>query len=199
MVLRQLQPGFGLDQGQEVRGVAIDLVGRAEDEGGIGRMFAGRLEQVERADGIDPEVGLGVTGRPVMRRLGRGVDHQVNVGLREDPVKSLGVTNVEFDRLELIERRSQALADRTGGGLRSEEAGPHVVLDSDHMPAGLDQLDHRLGADQSAGAGDYGRLQEAIQAEGEESMRSKLTTWDQTQPAPSELSGGGHGSAFWHC
>ena len=36
-----------------------------------------RLEQVQRAVRIDREVGLRVGGRPVVRRLGGGVDHEL--------------------------------------------------------------------------------------------------------------------------
>jgi len=46
MGLRQLQPQLQLLQRQPVGGVAVDLVGRAEDEGGRRRVAARGLEQV---------------------------------------------------------------------------------------------------------------------------------------------------------
>ena len=63
-----------LDAAAGVRRVAVDLVGRREDERRLGQRVARRLEQVQRAVGVDREIGLGLARRPVVRRLRGGVD-----------------------------------------------------------------------------------------------------------------------------
>ena len=60
-----------LDQRQRVRRVAVDLVGRREDERRVGRVQARRLEQVERAAGVDVEVGERLASRPSRATAGR--------------------------------------------------------------------------------------------------------------------------------
>ena len=50
-------------------------------------------------------------------------------------------------------RRSRSVTWRRRR-LGAEEAGAHVVLDPDHVEAGLDEVRDRLGADQAARAGD---------------------------------------------
>ncbi len=77
VVRRKLEPVAGLDQRQLIRQVAIHLVRRAEDERGRRRMAARRLEQVQRPVGVDREVGLRIRRGPVVRRLRRGVDHEL--------------------------------------------------------------------------------------------------------------------------
>ena len=74
----QLEARVELDERQLVGQVAVDLVGRAEDERRGRRVPARRLEQVERAVGVDGEVDLGVGRRPVVRGLRRGVDDELD-------------------------------------------------------------------------------------------------------------------------
>ncbi len=107
VVLGQLQPRLQLFQRQPVGRVAVDLVGRGEDEGRLGAVLAGRLEQVERAVGVDAEVGLRVAGGPVVRGLGGGVDDQLDLlaGLGEDAIDALGVADVEVDGAEAATAR----------------------------------------------------------------------------------------------
>ena len=69
---------FLFDQRQEVGGVAVDLVGAGEDEGRLRAVPARRLQQVQRAVGVDREIGLRVACRPVVRRLGGGVNDRGN-------------------------------------------------------------------------------------------------------------------------
>ena len=66
-----LVAGLLLDQRQAVGRVAVDLVGRAEDERRLGRVLAGVLQHVEGADGVDVEVGERLLGGPVVRGLAR--------------------------------------------------------------------------------------------------------------------------------
>ena len=141
MVLGELQPRVQLFQRQPIGRVAVDLVGRSEDEGRLGAVLAGRLEQVEGAVGVDPEVGLGVACRPVVGRLGGGVDDQLDrlAVLGEDAVDAIGVADVEVDGAELRQLALEALGDVGGRGLRPEERGAGVVLDAHHVVAGFDQ------------------------------------------------------------
>ena len=49
---------------------------------GIWRVLPRCLEQVQRADGIDVEVGEGFSRGPVMRGLGGGMDDELNLRAR---------------------------------------------------------------------------------------------------------------------
>ena len=88
---------------QVVRRVSVDLVGRAEDERGLGGVLAGRLEQVERAERVDAEVGLGVACRPVVRGLGSGVDHGLDLPrqIRKGTIDAVGVADVDVEGAEI--------------------------------------------------------------------------------------------------
>ena len=70
-------------------------------------MPAGRLEQVESAVGIDPEVGLRIARGPVVRWLGGGVDDQVDLlaVLGEDAIDPVGVADVDIFGTELATAR----------------------------------------------------------------------------------------------
>jgi hypothetical protein len=157
MVGGQLEAGLEVLERQPVGRVAVDLVGRGEDEGRLRAVLAGRLEQVEGAVGVDPEVGLGVARRPVVGWLGGGVDDQLDLlgGLGEDTLDPLGVADVEVDRAKRGELAVEALGDVRGRCLGAEENGTGVVLDPDYVVAGLDQSRGRLGADQTPGSCDY--------------------------------------------
>src|SRR5680860_280832 len=148
--LGQLQPQLELLQRQPVGRVAVDLVGRAEDEGRLGAVGAGRLEQVERAVGVDAEVGLRIARRPVVGGLRGGVDHQLDrlaVG-GEDALDRVAVADVGVFAAEAGMGADESLGDVRGRGLGAEEAGPHVVLDPDHVVTLLDEVPDRLRADQ---------------------------------------------------
>ena len=116
VVLRQLQPRLELHQRQPVGRVAVDLVGRGEDEGRVGAVLARRLEQVERAVGVDAEVGLRVARGPVVRGLRGGVDDQLDLAgvLGEDARDAVGVADVE------LERRGTRRARRTSRSVTCE-------------------------------------------------------------------------------
>ena len=73
-----LPPRLELDERQRVGQVAVDLVGRGEDEHRLRGMRAGRLEHVQGADRVDVEVGERLLGRPVVRGLRGGVDHELD-------------------------------------------------------------------------------------------------------------------------
>src|SRR5262245_27475677 len=54
--IRIVAPGCSLDQGDFVRGIAVNLVGAQVHERGFRRVAARSLEEVERAAGIDIKV-----------------------------------------------------------------------------------------------------------------------------------------------
>ena len=66
-------------------------------------MPASGLEQVQGPVGVDVEIRLGLSRRPIMRGLRGGVDDQLEAPgvLGEDPVDAVGVANVELERAEL--------------------------------------------------------------------------------------------------
>ena len=88
-----------LDQRQEIGRVAIDLVGAGEDERRLRAVPARRFEQVQGAVGVDREIGLRVAGRPIVRRLGRGMDDRRDVVAvaGENLVHQRGVADVAVD------------------------------------------------------------------------------------------------------
>ena len=157
VVLRQLQPGRQVLQRQPVGRVAVDLVGRAEDERRVRAMRPGRLEQVQGAVRVDAEVGLRLARRPVVRRLRGGVHDDLDRGcvLGEQALHALGIPDVELVRAELGVGPPQLLGDGCGRRVRAEECAAHVVLDPDDVEALRHQVAHGLRADQTAGAGDY--------------------------------------------
>ena len=159
VVARELEALLVLLERQAVRRVAVDLVGRAEDERGVDRVLARRLEQVERAVGVDAEVGLRLLGGPVVRGLGGGVHDQLDLAgvLGEDALDAVGVADVdllvhELVREPLLEHLGHAARRRLG----AEEARAHVVLEADDGVAALGEVEDGLGADQAAGSGDDG-------------------------------------------
>ena len=62
----ELEPLVVLLERQVVGEVAVDLVRRAERERDLGAVVADGLEQVERAERVDAEVGVRVGRRPVV-------------------------------------------------------------------------------------------------------------------------------------
>ena len=78
----QLEPGVELLQRQPVGCVAVDLVGGAEHEGGVGAEATRCLQQVERAVGVHAEVRLRLAGGPVVGGLRGGVDDELDRGRR---------------------------------------------------------------------------------------------------------------------
>ncbi len=105
--------------------------------GRVRAVLPGGLEQVQGAGRVDPEIGERLARRPVMRRLGGGMDDQVGSArdLAEDPCDTFGVPDVQFHFAEVLEVAAQRLADLAGRSFGAEERGSHVVLDADHLPA----------------------------------------------------------------
>ena len=119
-------------------------------------MCACRLKQVERPVGVDREVGLRLARRPIVGRLGCGVDDQLDrTGvLAEYPIDRLGIPDVGVLPVELWVVGDQPLGHLGGGGLRTEEASPHIVLDADNVETLGDEVLDALRADQAPSACD---------------------------------------------
>jgi hypothetical protein len=66
VVLRQFEPLLELDERQGVRPIAVDLVGRTENERGVRLVVPRRLEEVKRSVRVYSEVGLRIARCPVM-------------------------------------------------------------------------------------------------------------------------------------
>ena len=158
VVLGQLEPRLQLLQRQAVRRVAVDLVGRGEDEGRLGAVLAGRLEQVEGAVGVDPEVGLRVAAPPsrgrAARRCGRPARSRSPCSAKTRSIPSASRMSRSTVRKSSSSRSRRSVTCAVeASGPKSDGAG--VVLDPDHVVAGLDQAGGRLGADQAPGSCDY--------------------------------------------
>ena len=146
-----------LDQRQPVRRVAVDLVGRGEDEDGVRAVLATGLEQIEGADGVDAEVRERLASGPIVRRLRGGVDDGRDVGavVRQHPTHGRGVPDVEV--LVTVARPVATL--ELGPlprcrGLVAEEALAHVVVDADDLVAARHERIDGLRANQSGRPGD---------------------------------------------
>ena len=119
-----------------------------------------RLEQVQGAGGVDAPVGVRVRRRPVVRRLRRGVDDQLDglAVLLEQAADALLIADVEIGAAKLRVGVEQALRRPGGRCLRAEEPRPHVVLDPDDVEAGADEVRDRFRPDQPARTrDDHGR------------------------------------------
>ena len=158
VILSQLQTPRQLHQGQLVGQVAVDLVGRTEHERRARRMLARGLQQVQRPVRVDREIRLRVPRRPVVRRLRRGVDHQLDRALLlgEDLRHAVRVADVELERAELggvaLEQRPRRVRGR---GVTAKELGAHVVLQTDDVVTRPHEVAHRLRADQPTRSSDY--------------------------------------------
>jgi hypothetical protein len=146
VVLGKLQAGLLVLQREKVGCVAVDLVRRHEDEGRLRLHLTSGLQQVERAGRVHAEVGVGLARRPVVGRLRGGVNDQLEIGgvLPEDPHHRVAVPDVGVDPPELRIGPDELVGDVRGGSLRTEEPRPHVVLESDHLPAALDEAADRV-------------------------------------------------------
>ena len=105
-------------------------------------MTARCVEQVERAVGVDGEVGLGIRGGPIVRRLCGSVDHDLERAsdLAEDAFDRPLVPDIDLYRPERVPKRAgETLRGLSGRSVGTKEPGPHVVLEADDVVASLDE------------------------------------------------------------
>ncbi len=120
-------------------------------------MLAGVLDHVQRPDGIDVEVGERVASCPVVRRLGGGVDHELDVGAvrPEQVLDRRTVADVEV-LVGVGSPSSSSSAAGHPGGRRvvAEEHLAHVVVDTHDLHSETGEVLGGLGPDEAGGSGD---------------------------------------------
>src|ERR1035441_8887413 len=85
------------------------------------------------------------------------MDDQLDIPRMSDegPLDTLGVADVDLERSKLIGiAPHQRLSHGRCRGIGPEEAGTHIVLEADHLEAGLNEVSNRLRADQTSRSGD---------------------------------------------
>ena len=121
-------------------------------------MLAGRLEQVERAVGVDREVRVRVARRPVVRGLRGGVDDQLDLAavLGEQPRRRRRRRGCRARRCgsSASSRLSRSLTCAVEASGPKSTARMSFSIPTTSKPASTKSRD-RLGADQPAGSGDY--------------------------------------------
>ena len=93
----------------------------------------------------------GSCGRPVVRGLGRGVDHQLDgvAVFLEETVDGRGVANIDWPVLIALAQFSlEAAAIPVGRSFVAEEDAAHVVVDADDCIALVGKKARGLRADQ---------------------------------------------------
>ena len=93
------------DEGEVVRGVAVDFIGGGEDEDGFGADLPGGFEEVEGAVCVDAEVGEGLLCGPIVGGLGGGVDNEFDIGseLVEYFLYVFEVADIDFSGVVVFE------------------------------------------------------------------------------------------------
>lgn len=79
VIRTQLPTFFLLLKGQTIRRVSVNLVRAGKNKRRLRAGQAGRFQKIQGADGVDPEVGVGFLGGPIMTGLGGGMNHQGDV------------------------------------------------------------------------------------------------------------------------
>src|SRR5438093_1459724 len=82
-----------------VGSVSIDFVGGEKDEHSLRTELPGCFQEDECPVGVDGKIGAGILSRPVMGRLGSGMNDKPNVGgvCREDPGDRIAISDVCMD------------------------------------------------------------------------------------------------------
>ena len=90
------------------------------------------LQQVQCPQRIHFEIRVRLAGGPIVRRLGRRVDHDFRVGgeAAEQRVDSFGIANVEVLVPIILQRSLELLPGRCGRRFGTEESCPHVVIEA---------------------------------------------------------------------
>ena len=134
--------------------------------GDSGAVAPRRLEEVERADGVDVEVVERPARGEVVRRLRGGVDDQLGLRLLDDAFDAGAVADVEVVVLESLRGTAQPLEVPRRVAVLAEEVPAHVVVDAVHGPAARVEEGDHLRADQPARACDKGFLHPAELSQG---------------------------------
>ena len=132
--------------------------------------------QVQRAGGIDTEVGMRLARGPVVGGLGGGMDDDLDPGTvrLENALHRVKVADVNGVVRVVRERGFEELARGGGRGFRAEKARAHVVVDSGDSEALRVELLAGFGAGQASGASDEGDAHGVV-AEGKAGRKSRGT------------------------
>ena len=151
----QLPSRFLFNERQGVGAVAVDLVGAGEKEGRLRAELAGGFQQDQGAVGVDGEVGDRLLGRPVVRRLGGGVDDQIDICavFLEQAVDPLCAADVDIAVAVVLERRFELFPVPPGRPVLAEEILPHIVIDADDIESLCVKVFDRFAADQTGRTG----------------------------------------------
>ena len=108
------------------------------------------LEQVERAVGVDAEVGLGSDAAQSCDGCAAVWIDEIELAVRPRiACRRRRVSDVRLDRAKLARvGLDQAIGVCWVEAYRAEEPRTHVVLETDHVVAGLDEMGDRLRADE---------------------------------------------------
>ena len=142
--------GVEFDQRQQVGIVAVDFIGRSENEHRAGAELARGFEHIEGAVGVDAEVGERFAGCPVMRRLGGGMDHQFDVAseIAEDIADGAEIADVGGFRGKVRVIDDQFGFDPFGGCVVAEEVFTHIIVNADDIESLIAEKPYSFRTDQ---------------------------------------------------
>ena len=194
MLGRKLPTPLHFNERQKVRRVAIDFIGRREDEHGLGRMLARGFEKDERPVRIDGEIGDRFPGCPIVARLGRAMDHKCDLSaIPPEKIIDGGLVS-DVDALVAVawERRLQPPRVPVGGSLLAEKVRAHAVVDTDDIESLIVQKGRRLAANKPRRTGDDRNAHDFIlrQSRSQAPTRSREST-----PGHQPRSAADHGAA----
>ena len=132
------------------RDLAVDLVGRCEDEDGFRTVHPHGIEHVEGAERIDGEIGARVGHGRRDRHLGRQMQHRVEPAFREDAVDGGLVAHVD-----LLEIEGRAVAQPDEVLVRPR---PGEIVEYRYVPVPCPEVACRIAADEPGPARDQNPL-----------------------------------------
>ena len=164
MALGDLEAQVPLDQGQLVRRVAVDLVGRAEHEARVRAVPPRGLEQVKRPGRVDLEVGDRLAGGPVVRGLRGRVHHEIDrrAVAAKETVDRVAIADVDLLVGVAVEIAEQPLPVPNRRGLGPEEIRAQIVVDPDDVEPEGREVACRFAADQPRRTRDDGNTHGVI-------------------------------------
>ena len=107
------------------------------------------FEQIQRGQRIGLEVVEGDGRRPIVRRLGRGMDDEAGPNRADDIRDRLPIAHVNRVMVKVVERTLKPLLIPTRVPRRSEEHRPLVVVDPVHTTAARREERADRGADET--------------------------------------------------
>jgi hypothetical protein len=152
--VRVVPPFFEFLEFKIIGGVAVDLVRAHEEKGLVRAVLPGRLEQVERAQGVDLEIVERPRRGQVVAGLGRAVNGDVELFRFEKAEYGVAVADVEVAVDKVPDARLEAPEGGPGVAARAEEIHTHVVVNAEHRVEVPVHLDDAFGTDEAAGARD---------------------------------------------